>query len=73
MKKEHSSSLTELVAKLLQDTTEANPMHWSVLTEEFVDSGQWTNEQLVSTVNSLLVPAGSVRGSNHYFWFEPLS
>jgi len=66
-------SLTNLLTKLLRETTRENPVHWSVLVEKFVDSGQWTNAELVGAMNSLLVPSGSVRGSNNNFWIEPLS
>jgi hypothetical protein len=68
MTKINTSRLREVVIKLLRNTTEENPVHWLSLTEKLVDSGQWTNEQLVSVMNSLLVPFGNVRGSNHNFW-----
>ena len=72
MKNNDISPLAESIATLLQNTTEENPVHWSVLTEKFVDTQEWTNEQLVSAMNKLLVPAGNIRGSTHNFWFEPL-
>jgi len=60
--------LMESIAKILHGTTEGKPVHWSFFTKKFIDSGQWTNEELVKAMNNLLVPLGNIRSSNHNFW-----
>lgn len=47
-----------------------SPLHWTDLVQRFVKELGYSNDELVAAVNSLLVPFGSMRGSNHNFWFE---
>ena len=61
--------LVNQVTEILRPATENKPMHWSVLTDHFVKGNMCTNDELVTAVNSLLVPFGRLRGKDHRFWF----
>lgn len=64
----NNCSLSDSIINLLRNSTEARPVHWSVFVERFVDSNEHTNAELVSVMNSLLLPLGNVRGCNQNYW-----
>lgn len=63
-------ALVSEIRRVIGSATEQNPVHWSVLIKRFVDGGLYSDDQLVTAVNSILLPFGNLRGSNHNFWFE---
>lgn len=63
------------IEEVLKGTSLRTKVHWATLHQQFVDSGVCTNEVLVATMNSLLMPHGIVSGRNNEFWnglqFDP--
>lgn len=55
---------------MLQGSTQAKPLHWTVFVKQFVEEGEYSNDELVSAMNSILLPFGKMHGANHNFWIE---
>lgn len=59
----------------LQRTSVHSRLSWSDIRKQFVDTGACTNQVLVATMNSLLMPIGTVSGRDNQFWnglqFDP--
>ena len=70
-KKAHDNPLEELSA-LLKAATQEKPVHWTDITDTFLDTQRMTRGDLVVEMNALLVPCGDIRGREHHYWYEPL-
>jgi hypothetical protein len=61
-----------LIRSQLEERLKGTSLHktvsWVTIRKEFVDAGKCTNDVLVATMNSILMPFGIVSGKDNCFW-----
>jgi len=63
--------IVQSIQGLLEKTSPGEGIHWTVFTKQFVEGGVCLNDELVSAMNSILLPNGNVSGMNHSYWVGP--
>lgn len=59
------------IQSMLVGSSDKKPVHWSTFTQQLVETGRCTNDELVSAMNTVIKPFGPVMGINHNFFVHP--